>query len=186
MLPTPPGLDRGLALDVTECQPTLRPGRLSSLARVRIATSANADVVDWLREATDRPTGRIRGRRRVRPEELRCHHDLCDRLQAISEGLTGTRTRYVGGMPLLLDPAGVAYALGAGTSWISLRLPRHVHSAVVRSDWGRRGLEDDWIDIDPWLTDMNAREGLRRLRGWTRAAYVHAGELAAAARARAR
>ena len=162
-----------------ECQPTPRDGRCLASRPVRIAPSANAAVATWLREATQRPKGRLRSRRRVRMEDLRCHPDLCDRLEAMAEGLAGTRTRYVGGMPLLVHPNGVVFGLAAGTSWLALRLPPHVHSAVVRSTWGRRGLEDDWIDIDPWLTDMPAREGLRQLRGWCRAAYAHAAWVAA-------
>ncbi len=144
-----------------------------------IATSANTAVEAWLREAAERPTGRLRGRRRVRIEELRCDPDLCDRLEAMADGLSGTRNRYVSGMPLLLHPNGVAYGLAAGTSWLALRLPSHVHSAVTRSTWGLRGLEGDWIDVDPWLTDFPAREGLNRLRGWCRAAYAHAAWVAA-------
>jgi hypothetical protein len=146
---------------------------------VRIATGENAALVGWLREATKQPRGRLRARRQVRSEELRCHPDLCDRLEATADGLPGARTRYVGGMPLLVHQSGVAFGLAAGTSWLALRLPTHVHSAVIRSEWGRRGLEGEWIDIDPWLTDIPSGEGLRRLRGWCRAAYAHASEITA-------
>lgn len=146
---------------------------------MRIATDANATLVGWLREETERPRGRLRARRRARMEALRCHPDLCDRLEATADGLPGTRTRYVGGMPLLVHPSGVAFGLAAGTSWLALRLPTRVHSAVMRSEWGRRGLEGEWIDIDPWLTDIPSGEGLRRLRGWCRAAHAHAAEVAA-------
>jgi hypothetical protein len=111
-------------------------------------------------------------------ESLRCHPDLCDRLEALAHGLPDTRSRFVGGMPLLVNEGGVVFAVAGGTSWVSLRLPPRVHSAVVRSEWGRRGLEGDWIDVDPWLTDMESREALARLRGWCRAAHDYAAELA--------
>jgi hypothetical protein len=149
---------------------------------VRIASVANATLVDWLRKATNRPTGRLWARRRVPMEALRCHPDLCDRLESMAHGLPDTRTRFVGGMPLLVRSGGVVFAVAAGTSWVALRLPLHVHTALVRSEWGLRGIEGDWVDVDPWLTDMESREGLARLRGWTRAAHDYAGELAPAPR----
>jgi hypothetical protein len=74
----------------------------------------------------------------------------------------------------------VVFAVAAGSTWFALRLPPHVHSAVVRGDWGTRGLRDEWVDIDPWLSDVSRHAALRRLRGWSLAAYEHAGELAPA------
>jgi hypothetical protein len=156
----------------------------STVPPVRIASAANAVLVGWLREAMDRPTGRLWARRRVPVAALRCHPDLCDRLDAMAYGLPDVRTRFVGGMPVLVHDNGVAFAVAAGTSWVSLRLPPHVYSALIRSEWGRRGLEGDWVDVDPWLTDMESREGLARLRGWCRAAHDYAGELAPPPRAR--
>ena len=138
---------------------------------------ANAALIEWLRTAADRPRGRFWVRRRVAPEQLRCHPDLVTRLEALAARLPNIRTRYVGGMPVLIAPGGAVFALAAGTTWIVFRLPVHVHSAVVRSDWGRRGLEGDWIDVDPWLSDLPTRDGLSRLRGWCRAAYEYVGPL---------
>jgi hypothetical protein len=145
---------------------------------VRLGIPANATIGNWLREQTHRPRGRLWTRRKVPPESLRCHPDLCDRLEEFAHGLSGTRFRYVGGFPVLVHPGGVVFAVGAGTTWIAFRLPPHVHTAVVRTEWGLRGLEGEWIDIDPWLSDMPRHDGLRRLRGWSRAAFDFAGELA--------
>jgi hypothetical protein len=111
-------------------------------------------------------------------EDLRCHPDLCERIHGLSGELPGTAGRYVQGFPILLDAEGVAFAIGAGTSWLAFLLPARTHSAVVRSRWGRRGLGGDWVDVDPWMTDAPAYEGLRRLRGWSRAAHAHAGTFA--------
>jgi hypothetical protein len=144
-----------------------------SLPPVWLRADANAALVEWLRTATDRPRGRFWTRRRVPTEELRCHPDLVVRLEALAARLPNIKTRYVRGIPVLIAPGGAVFALAAGTTWIVLRLPMRVHSAVVRSDWGTRGLEGDWIDVDPWLSDLPAREGLSRLRGWCRAAYEH-------------
>ncbi len=154
---------------------------------MRIATAANATLAEWLREATDRPTGRLWTRRRVRIEAQRCHPDLLERLHSLADQLPGTSIRFVGGIPLVAHPGGVVFALAAAQSWMMLRLPTHVHSVVVHSEWGDRGLSGDWVDVDPWLTDLESRDGLTRLRGWTRAAYEYAGELAPpATRGRAR
>lgn len=144
---------------------------------MRIATPANASVAAWLREATERPTGRLWARRRVDAEAQRCHPELLDRLRTLAEQLPGTRLRFIVGIPVLVHPGGVVFAVAGGQSWISLRLPTHVHSAVVHSEWGHRGLTGDWTDIDPWLTDMPPRDALSRVRGWARAAYSYAGEL---------
>ena len=156
---------------------TCAPDLLVYSAPVRIATTANASVTGWLREATDRPSGRLWTRRRVKPQKLRCHPELLGRLRTLAEQLPGTRLRFVSGIPLLAHRGGIAFAVAGGQSWLMLRLPTHVHSAVVRSEWGNRGLTGDWIDVDPWLTDMPPQDALSRVRGWARAAYSYAGEL---------
>jgi hypothetical protein len=149
---------------------------------VRIATAVNTTVASWLREAISRPSGRLWARRRVAVESQRCHPELLDRLRTLSEQLPGTRLRFVGGLPVLVHPGGVVFVIAAGQNWMMLRLPTHVHSAVVRSEWGNRGLLGDWVDVDPWLTDMPPRDGLSRVRGWALAAYSYAAELAPRAR----
>ncbi len=139
---------------------------------MRLSIDANDTIVTWIREL-DRQPGWMRPRRRIPIERLRCHPDLCDRLESIAEGLPA-RLRYVAGLPVLIHPNSVIFAIAGGTSWAALRLPEHAHSAVARSTWGRRGLEDDWGDVDPWLTEVPAREGLSRLTGWCHAACEHA------------
>ena len=145
---------------------------------MRIAPSANATLAGWLEEATDRSARRLWARRRVSVEAQRCHPELLGRLTTLAEQLPGTRLRFVAGIPILVHPGGVVFAVAGGQNWLMFRLPTHVHTAVVRSEWGHRGLGDDWIDVDPWLTDMPPRDGLSRVRGWALAAYSYAGELA--------
>jgi hypothetical protein len=147
---------------------------------VRITATRNEDLVPWLMEQAERPAKRLRTRRRLRIEELRCHPDLCDRVHAMADGLPGVLARYVVGLPVLVHPNGVVFAIGGGTTWMAVRLPHAAHGAVVRSQWGRRGLEGEWIDVDPWMTDVAAYESVRRLHGWTRAAFEHAREIAGA------
>jgi hypothetical protein len=174
-------VEAALALDVIECQrglPSSSAGVKREASAVRIATAANATVAGWLREAIQRPAGRLWARRRPPPNGQRCHPELLGRLQALAEQLPGTKLRFVGGVPLLVHPGGIVYAVAGGQSWLMLRLPTHVHTAVVHSEWGHRGLTGDWVDVDPWLTDMPAHDALSRVRGWARAAYSYAGELA--------
>lgn len=151
---------------------------------MKIAIPQNDAILDWMAEQVERPPRRFRARRRLAADQLRCHPDLCDRLHSMGTSLPGTQHRYVAGLCVLVHANGVIWAVGGGTTWMSLRLPRHAHSAVVRSDWGQRGLDGEWIDVDPWMTDIEAHEGARRLRGWCRAAYEHAAELIPAPRPR--
>ena len=144
---------------------------------MRVAIRANDQVLGWLADQVERPPRRFRLKRRVPPDQLRCHPDLCDRLHAMGAGLPGSHEGFLTGLPVLMHPNAVIYAVAGGASWIALRLPPHVHRAVVRSEWGTRGLVGEWVDVDPWMTDVEAHEGLRRLRGWARAAYELAGTL---------
>jgi hypothetical protein len=144
---------------------------------VNITIPANEMLLDWLTEQLERPPRRFRTRRHVSTDALRCHPDLCDRLHLLAKSLPGTEAGYVAGLPVLTHPNAVVFGIAGGTSWLALRLPRHAHGAVFRSEWGARGLGGEWIDIDPWMTDVEAYEGVRRLRGWSRAAFDHAAEL---------
>jgi hypothetical protein len=144
---------------------------------MRFRIPPNDGLLDWIADQADPPVRRIWSRRRVPVDALRCHPDLCDRLESSASGLPGVRLRYIVGLPVLLHANGVAFAIASGTTWIALRIPQIGQRAVIRSQWGRRGLDGEWVDVDPWITDLPAREGTSRLRGWTRAAHAHAGEL---------
>lgn len=143
---------------------------------MKLDAHLNAALVEWLAEQSDDPPRSFRVHRRVSMENLRCHPDLCERVHGLASELPGAAGRYVEGFAILLDGDGVVFAIAAGTSWLAFLLPGRTHSAVVRSRWGLRDLGGEWVDIDPWMTDVPAYEGLRRLRGWSRAAhdYAHA------------
>jgi len=147
---------------------------------MKLDPGSNRTLVAWLAEQAPDPPRHFRVHRRVAMERLRCHPDLCERVHALAEELPGAAGRYVEGFPIVLDASGVAFAIAAGTSWLALRLPGRTHSAVVRSQWGLRNLGGDWVDVDPWMTNVPAYESLRRMRGWARAAHQHAGSLGAA------
>lgn len=141
---------------------------------MKIDPDANRALVVWLDEQSPNPPRGYRVHRRVSMESLRCHPDLCERLQGLAGELPGTVGRYVEGFAVLIHDNGVVFAIAAGTSWLAFLLPGHTHSAVVRSQWGLRDLGGEWVDVDPWMTDVPAYEGLRRIRGWSRAAHAHA------------
>jgi hypothetical protein len=148
---------------------------------VKLDAHANPALVAWLAEQSDDPPRSFRVHRRVSMENLRCHPDLCERVHGLASELPGAAGRYVEGFAILLDEHGVVFAIAAGTSWLAFLLPARTHSAVVRSQWGLRDLGGEWVDVDPWMTDVPAYEGLRRLRGWSRAAHAYAHARAASA-----
>lgn len=144
---------------------------------MRFRIEPNAALLDWIAEQADPPVRRVWSRRRVRIHALGCHPDLRDRLESSAAGLPGVRLRYLVGLPVLLHPNGVAFGIASGTTWIALRIPELGQRAVLRSRWGTRGLDAEWVDVDPWISELPVHEGTSRLRGWTRAAHAHAGEL---------
>jgi hypothetical protein len=144
---------------------------------VKFRIPPNEALLDWIADQADPPVRRIWSRRRVPIEALRCHPDLCDRLESSAAGLPGVRLRYLLGLPVLLHANGVAFGVASGTTWLALRIPELGQRVVVRSQWGTRGLDSGWVDVDPWLSDLTSHEGTSRLRGWARAAHEHAGEL---------
>jgi hypothetical protein len=144
---------------------------------VKFRIPPNEGLLDWIADQADPPVRRMWSRRRVPLEALRCHPDLCERLESSAAGLPGVRLRYLLGLPVLLHPNGVAFGVASGTTWLALRIPEPGQRVVLRSRFGTRGLDDEWVDVDPWISDLPAHEGTSRLRGWTRAAHAHAGGL---------
>lgn len=144
---------------------------------MRIDRDKNPTFEAWIREQARREPRTLRAAHRVRTEDLRCHPDLCERLRTLGDDLPSARFRYVCGFPILVHDNGTVFAVAAGSTWMALRLPDGGHGAVERTRWGTRGLGADWVDADPWLTHTTARDGLRRARGWARAAYVYADRL---------
>jgi hypothetical protein len=144
---------------------------------VSVRIPPNEAFLDWIAAQADPPVKRIWARRRVSLDTLRCHPDLCERLESSAAGLPGVRLRYLVGLPVLVHPNGVAFAVAAGTTWAALRIPELGQRAVLRSSWGTRGLDAEWVDVDPWMSELSAREGTSRLRGWARAAHARAGEV---------
>ncbi|HEU5301726.1 MAG TPA: hypothetical protein VFW06_05735 [Acidimicrobiia bacterium] len=144
---------------------------------MRIEAEKNVAFEPWIREQARREPRTLRTRHRVRTQDLRCHPDLCARLRTLAEDLPHGHFRFLCGFPILVHDNGVVFAVAAGTTWMALRIPDGGHGAVARSQWGLRGLGREWVDADPWLPETSAHDGLRRARGWARAAYDHASRL---------
>jgi hypothetical protein len=140
---------------------------------MRIDESTQPVFTAWIREQARNEPRTLRTHRRPAPADLRCHPDLCDRLEAAATDLAGVKERFLCGFPVLLHGDGTVFGVAAGTTWMALRLPAIARGAVVRTKWGTRGLGGDWVDVDPWLAEMETRDGTRRLRGWCHAAYDH-------------
>lgn len=141
----------------------------------------NSALLEWLTAQTDPAPRRIRARRRVPDESLRCHPDLVERLESSAANLPGVQLRFLVGFPALVHPNAIVFGIAAGTTWLAYRLPQLGQRAVIASQWGNRGLGPEWVDVDPWLSDLPLAEGTSRVRGWCRASYAFAAELGGAA-----
>jgi hypothetical protein len=147
---------------------------------VSVRIPQNAGVLEWLAAQTKDPPRRMRAKRGIPDHDLRCHPDLVERLESSAANLPGVRLRYLVGFPVLQHPNEIVFGIAAGTTWLAFRLPQLGQRAVVPSRWGTRGLDAEWVDVDPWLSDLPLQEGTNRVRGWSRAAYAHAAELGGA------
>ncbi len=138
---------------------------------MKLDEASQPSFASWIRDQARQEPRALRTVRRPAMEDLRCHPDLCDRLESTIADLPGAKHRYVCGFPVILHADGLVFGVAAGTSWMALRLPPMAQAAVVRTKWGTRELGGDWVDVDPWLTDMASRDGTRRLRGWCNTSY---------------
>ena len=136
--------------------------------------AANASILRFL-EAGAEPASSERSRADPRPHgwELRCHPDLAERLSEAAGALQASLL-YSYGLPVLVHPNGVAFAVATGTSFVLLRLPMGEREDLQRSQWDSDGLDDpEWIDVEPWL-DLPEPEPRRRLGRWISRAFEYA------------
>lgn len=83
------------------------------------------------------------------------------------------------GLPVLVHPNGIAFAVATGTSFVLLRLPVAMRGGLKRSSWDSRDLADpDGVDVEPWL-DLPEPEPRLRLAQWISRAFEHAATLPA-------
>jgi hypothetical protein len=107
--------------------------------------------------------------------ELRTHPDLIKRLQEVAVGTAG-RLVAAFGVPVLVHPNGIIFALAFGASSLCLRLPPRLLREVIARPAGP-GLGDDWVAADPWLSALPRREGTQVLRDWCWLACEYAATL---------
>lgn len=102
-------------------------------------------------------------------EQLGCHPDLVERLTSVARPLDGVGRVFVAGCPVVHHPAGPPIACAFGTSGLLAR----AGGSAGPLDPGVRtaGLDDDWLDLDPWPADVLFRRGTDLLRDALARAY---------------
>jgi hypothetical protein len=78
-------------------------------------------------------------------QELRCHPDLVERLGSLVRPLRPRRV-FVAGCPVIHHPSGPPFTAALGTSTL-----------LVFED-------GDWVEADPWLSDVTFLKGTDQLR----------------------
>jgi hypothetical protein len=116
------------------------------------------DVEGW---AADLPIG-----------ELRCHPDLVQRLSEVSRPVNGVTRAWVDGCPVVHHRAGAPLACARGTNTLIVRsgLPPGALASRERTV----GLDDAWVDLDPWAADVTFAKTIELLRMHVRRAYDRA------------
>jgi hypothetical protein len=102
-------------------------------------------------------------------EALRCHPDLAQRLTEISRPVKGACRVWVDGCPVVHHRAGPPIACARGTNRLVVRsgLPAGALVSPERTP----GLDDTWIDLDPWAADVTFAKTIELLRMHVRRAY---------------
>jgi hypothetical protein len=108
--------------------------------------------------------------------QLRCHPDLVERLAQISRPVRGTVRVWIDGCPVVHHPSGAPIACATGTSRLVVRSAQP--AGALMSTWRTPGLDDAWVDLDPWAADVTFARALEMLRIHVRRAYDLAEERA--------
>ena len=124
---------------------------------------------EWLRAPTERPVGWA-------PEppldELRCHPDLSKRLTEAARPVRGTVRAWVDGCPVVHHRAGPAIAFACGTGYLAVRSGEPAGALAPRVC--ARGLDDGWVELDPWAPDITFVKTKELLRRHVQRAYDRA------------
>ncbi len=102
-------------------------------------------------------------------DTLHCHPDLVARLDQVALPTRGVRRAWVCGCPVVHHPSGAPIACARGTSQLVVRSGRP--AGALASSWPAVGLGDEWIDLDPWASDVTFARALELLRAHVHAAY---------------
>jgi hypothetical protein len=101
--------------------------------------------------------------------ELRCHPDLVERLAEIARPVRGVCRAWVEGAPVVHHPAGAPIACATGTSRLLVRSGEP--AGALTSRWRASGLPPDWVDLDPWASDVTFARAIELLRAHIRRAF---------------
>jgi hypothetical protein len=95
-------------------------------------------------------------------DEMRTHPDLVARLSEISKPAPGTRRVWVDGAPVVHHESGPPVAVAIGTSWLVIRSGQP--AGALDTGYRTFGLDEAWVDLDPWTVDVAFAKGLDLLR----------------------
>ena len=133
----------------------------------------NRDVPQFL-ERRARPSDPATAAFDLDEYQLHAHPDLAERLAEAGAGLDASLVAAYG-VPVLLHPGGVIFAVGYGSDTVLYRLPAGLRARVAPSRWAY-DVGDVWVAADAWLSDVPREEGTGRVREWCRLAHEHAGQ----------
>jgi hypothetical protein len=152
-----------------------RAGDIEALGRV----AANAGILAVLADGAQRsadgsgpwsPDGYV----------MRTHPDLTEVLAGFGEYLPDGAPRYVYGIPTLVHPSGVLYAVASSMSHVYLRLGTGPIRAEVAGAGGEPidAAGDDWLVVRIWDADQPTSTWWASRWRWVEAAFSRAAELA--------
>jgi hypothetical protein len=95
-------------------------------------------------------------------DDLRCHPDLIARVAEVARPVRGTARTFVAGCPVIHHSAGRPIAAAAGTRWFAVRSAEP--AGALRVAEPRADLGAEWVELDPWASDMSFAKALDLLR----------------------
>ncbi len=102
--------------------------------------------------------------------ELHCAHRLVARLSEAGRSAERTIARaWVDGCPVLHHPRGAPLACAWGDGSLVIRSAQSAGALTTASTTA--GLDDTWVDLDPWATDTSFARTTELLRMHVRRAY---------------
>jgi hypothetical protein len=144
--------------------------------RVLDDRAENASLLAYLRSRAVVPTPAQPSPWDLDEYELHTHPDLTERLLLVAEGVPH-RLVPCYGVPVLVHPNGVAFAVGYSLNHLLLRLPVVPDDVELREPLPGFPPDPSWHPVDAWQTELVTAEGIARLRAWCRRAFDEAERL---------
>ena len=102
-------------------------------------------------------------------EQLGCSPELLERLSSLTRPLRLVRRAFVVGCPVIHHPDGPAIACAWNADALVVRAGGV--AGAITAAVHTVGLNNEWIDVDPWPGDVLFRRGTDALRDVVRRAY---------------